>query len=251
MHTIDITISWIEPEYPNGVIQNYSVTVYQTSNISSVVYTGDSVTDSNITETVNVLPYTDYTVSVAASTSAGQGEKDSIIERSPQAGKIDSLSMAVAYVCICTYLYALHISCCRHNPLSCMFFNAVPGKVENLEASFNLTGADFNSETRMYSLNVDVEWNEPTFTNGVIDKYSVTIYRTENTSDVVYSNASLVVSSVTELVSVLPYTNYTVSVAASTPAGQGDKVYEIILSPEAGIETNVVYCNYELLLYCI
>ena len=55
-----------------------------------------------------------------------------------------------------------------------------------------------------------------------------------DSSDVVYSNDAVTDLAVTESVMVLPYTNYTVTVAASTSAGQGDNATVIILSPEAG-----------------
>ena len=89
----------------------------------------------------------------------------------------------------------------------------------------------------MYTLIIDITWDEPSYPNGVITSYNVTIYQTDNSSDVVYSNDSMTDLAVTESVMILPYTNYTVTVAASTSAGQGDEVAITILSPEAGIYT--------------
>ena len=86
----------------------------------------------------------------------------------------------------------------------------------------------------MYTLDVIIVWNSPVYPNGDIISYEVIVSHTENSSIVVYINDSLLVRNVTESVMVLPYTNYTVTVAASTSAGQGDNATVIILSPEAG-----------------
>ena len=80
-----LSISWTEPAYPNGAITSYEVTVTQTDDSSVVVY-NDTVTGTAVTASVNVLPFTDYTVRVAASTSAGPGAGNSITVTSPQAG---------------------------------------------------------------------------------------------------------------------------------------------------------------------
>ena len=111
----------------------------------------------------------------------------------------------------------------------------MPGQVENLNALFIRTGAVFDSENRMYDLNLEIEWSDPTYPNGIIESYAVTVNRTDDSSDVVYSDGNILVNSVTESVTVLPFTNYTVSVAASTSAGQGDENFITIESPEAGM----------------
>ena len=82
-----MNISWNEPTNPNGVITSYEVTVHQTDNPSVTVYTNTTLTVTSVTPSVMVLPFTNYTVTVAANTSAGQGEGVSIIIESPQAGK--------------------------------------------------------------------------------------------------------------------------------------------------------------------
>ena len=86
-YTLDIDITWNEPMYPNGVITFYEVNVTQTDDSSTVVYSNDGLPVPNVTESVMVLPFTDYTVTVAASTSAGQGDPDSVIVLSPEASK--------------------------------------------------------------------------------------------------------------------------------------------------------------------
>ena len=111
----------------------------------------------------------------------------------------------------------------------------MPGQVESLNASFISTGAVFDSDSRMYDLTLEIEWDEPTYPNGMIVSYNVTVFRTANPSEVVFSDESLMVTSVTPSVVALPFTNYTVNVAASTSAGQGDENSVTIESPEAGI----------------
>ena len=87
MYAIDIDITWDSPMYPNGIITTYEVIVTQTDIGSDVVYSNDAVTDLAATESVMVLPYTNYTVTVAASTSAGQGDETAFDIVAPQAGK--------------------------------------------------------------------------------------------------------------------------------------------------------------------
>ena len=111
---------------------------------------------------------------------------------------------------------------------------SAPSQVENSDAMFVISGSTFNPTDRMYTLDINIEWIEPINPNGVITAYSVTVYQTDNSSDVVYSNDTVTDLAVTESVMVLPFTNYTVTVAASTSAGQGDETTIIILSPEAG-----------------
>ena len=95
-----LSISWTEPTYPNGAITSYEVTVTQTDDSNVVIYNNDSITDTTVTASVNVLPFTDYTVTVAASTSAGQGADSSITVTSPQAG-IYTYTQSVAVIVHC------------------------------------------------------------------------------------------------------------------------------------------------------
>ena len=122
--------------------------------------------------------------------------------------------------------------------LSCLFvyiFHTVPEKVQNLDANFVSAVSEFNTTTQQWTIDISITWSAPLFPNGVITSYNVTVYRTDNTSDVEYSNASITVPNVTVSVTVPAYTNYTVSVAASTSVGQGPEESVIIQSPEAGI----------------
>ena len=109
---------------------------------------------------------------------------------------------------------------------------AVPGKVEDLDAVFNSSGLIFDPVARLLTLDFEISWNEPTITNGEILAYEVNVTQTDNSSYVVYSD-SLLVPNITVYVILVPYTNYTVTVAASTSAGQGESTNITRLSPEA------------------
>ena len=84
MYTLDMTISWNEPNHTNGDITFYEVTVAQTFNSNNIVYNNNSLATS-VTESVMVLPFTNYTVTVTVYTSTGQGEATTINFESPEA----------------------------------------------------------------------------------------------------------------------------------------------------------------------
>ena len=116
------------------------------------------------------------------------------------------------------------------------FFFTAPGQVEDLQLNFDPNGDPFNSITRMYTLDMIITWREPINPNGVITSYEVTVTQTNDVSDIIYSDR-VTVNSVTQSVMVLPFTDYTVTVTASTSAGQGDPESVAELSPEAGTQT--------------
>ena len=97
MYLLVLNICWEEPHAehvePNRVITSYEVTVAQTDNSSAIVYTNDSLTVTSVTQSVMVLPFTNYTVTVRASTSAGQGEAAITSFKSPEAGRQNSRSV--------------------------------------------------------------------------------------------------------------------------------------------------------------
>ena len=111
-------------------------------------------------------------------------------------------------------------------------FLSEPGPVNNLYAFFTAPTV-FNSTSRMLTVNIFISWNSPEFHNGIITNYDVIVVEMD-TDIVVHSNDNVLVPIVFESVMVLPFTNYTVSVAASTSAGQGDETTIIVLSNEAG-----------------
>ena len=213
---------WDEPIYPNGEIESYEVTVVQTDNPSNDVYS-NNVTDLSVTESVMVLPFTNYTVSVAASTSAGQGEESTFTIESPQAGTYNNV-----------YTY--------HNIYCTCYISAAPSQVVGLVASFApFDGADtmFDPDTQMYTLPLDITWSEPTYPNGQITTYEVNVYQSDNTSNNIHS-ATPTTPDVTAVVTVMPFTSYTVAVTASTLGGEGDESTFVTRSPEAGIRCTLI-----------
>ena len=97
----NITISWTAPEEPNGDITHYVYTVNDTATGALIIggtTTGTSIVDLPLT---NVVPFTNYTVSVLAVNSAGNGEDSTITTVSPETGKV------VPYLC----LQCPHILC--------------------------------------------------------------------------------------------------------------------------------------------
>ena len=93
---------------------------------------------------------------------------------------------------------------------------------------------DFNSESRMYDLNVTISWEAPLEPRGRILACSYRLVETDNTNNVIIEDTNTFLLSVVESVTVSPFTNYTATVAAFTSAGRGDSAVEISLSPEAG-----------------
>ena len=111
--------------------------------------------------------------------------------------------------------------------------HTAPGPVGDLEASF--VGMEtYDLEEDAYFIHINITWSAPLLPNGEITSYSVTVYRTSNSTDVVYSNAILTATSVTPSVIVPDFTDYTVTVAASTSAGQGEAVAFSFQLPQAG-----------------
>ena len=93
---------------------------------------------------------------------------------------------------------------------------------------------NFNSESRMYDLNVTISWEAPSEPRGVILAYSYRLVATSDSSDVIIPYTNTTMLSVERSVMVSPFTNYTATVVAFTSAGSGDSVMEVVLSPEAG-----------------
>ena len=104
----------------------------------------------------------------------------------------------------------------------------------NLRVSFHFTGMLFDTVTQIYTLIMTVSWDLPDYPNGVIASYEVNVIQSDTSSAIVYTNNSVTATSVAQLVMVLPFTNYTVTVTASTSSGQGENSAIIIESPEAG-----------------
>ena len=126
-----------------------------------------------------------------------------------------------------------------------LFSSVVPSQVRNLNADFITTGAMFDSN--MYTLSINISWEEPAYLNGDITSYEVIVARTDDDDDLVFTNSNVtVLNIIAESVVLLPFTSYTVSVAASTLAGQGESESLVRLSPEAGktLQTTIVSRSY-------
>ena len=91
---------------------------------------------------------------------------------------------------------------------------------------------NFNSESRMYDLNVTISWEAPSEPRGNIQRYNYRLVETDNVHNIVIDDNTADLS-VERIVTVFPYTNYTVTVVAFTSAGMGDSVMQVALSPEA------------------
>ena len=84
---ITATVSWVEPEEPNGTILMYEYSIVLESNPSDVVVS-DTTTETSIMPLVTVLVYARYMVTVTARTGGGLGTPVSQVEFSPEAGKL-------------------------------------------------------------------------------------------------------------------------------------------------------------------
>ncbi len=83
--TVSISITWVEPLEPNGVVNLYNYTLVDVDDepVQSTLSTGLISVDTNVT----VSPYQLYRVRVVATTTGGTGEAAfSMSQRSPEAG---------------------------------------------------------------------------------------------------------------------------------------------------------------------
>ena len=84
---LPVSISWQPPEYPNGGIITYRYSLVETNAPSTVIIsdTNTSGTVLSIEPNVTVSPFTNYTATVVAFTSAGSGEPVTQVALSPEA----------------------------------------------------------------------------------------------------------------------------------------------------------------------
>ena len=106
--------------------------------------------------------------------------------------------------------------------------------MRNLNIEYIAELTNFNSESRMYNLIVNISWEAPSNPNGVILGYNYSLMETSNINTVIIEYTNTTLLSVEESVTVTPFTNYTATVVAFTSAGMGDLVMQVALSPEAG-----------------
>ena len=110
-----------------------------------------------------------------------------------------------------------------------------PDSVQNIQLTFSIESATYDNVSRTYDLNVTISWEEPLEPGGDIVAYSYRLVET-NTPDsvtIMEANATMTLS-VTQPVTVSPFTNYTATVVAYTSAGRGPDETITRLSPEAG-----------------
>ena len=81
-----VSISWQPPEFPNGDIITYNYRLVETNENDTVIST--NITGLSVEESVTVSPFTNYTATVVAFTSAGSGEPVIQVALSPEASKL-------------------------------------------------------------------------------------------------------------------------------------------------------------------
>ena len=84
---LPVSISWQPPQYPNGQITTYRYRLVETNENETIAIDANT-TDTSVQQNVTVSPFTNYTVTVVAFTSAGSGESVMEIALSPEAGKL-------------------------------------------------------------------------------------------------------------------------------------------------------------------
>ena len=219
-NNLNVNISWEAPLNPNGVILGYNYSLMETSNSNNVIieYTNTTLLSGELS--VMVAPFTNYTATVVAFTSAGSGEPVMDVALSPEASKLQ-------WMMVCCVRLG-----CSYVCYSLFTIFTVPGPVRNVELMF-LEPLNFNSESRMYELNVTISWEAPSEPRGNIQTYNYRLVETDNAMNIVIDDNTTDLS-VEHNVTVFPYTNYTVTVVAFTSAGMGGSVIQVALSPEAG-----------------
>ena len=97
MYDLNVTISWEAPFDPRGVIQTYSYSLVET-NSNNVIIDDTNTSLLSVERNVMVAPFTNYTATVVAFTSAGSGEPVMDVALSPEASKLFEESICVGLV---------------------------------------------------------------------------------------------------------------------------------------------------------
>ena len=219
--------SWSPPEFENGNIVAYTV-------FCRMVYDQDFTfrdTLDSLTLSVNVtdlMPFTSYECHVTANTSAGEGPpSNNATAMTDEDGKSNTeYTCLIIFVVAVDFLFDCLLLYLHFNSIS-----TVPGIVENLNLAL------------INSTHLNVSWEEPSEPNGVITGYNLTyssVYLPNNNNTL-----ADVITNLTDtqyLLSVTPYTNYTIEVRAETGAGQGAASVSSIMTPEAG-NTCLIYVH--------
>ena len=82
---LPVSISWQPPQYPNGEIITYRYSLMETNEDETVVIDANT-TNTSVQQSVTVSPFTNYTATVVAFTSAGSGDSVMRVALSPEAG---------------------------------------------------------------------------------------------------------------------------------------------------------------------
>ena len=89
MYNLNVNISWEAPSNPNGVILGYNYSLMETNDLDNVIIGYTNTALLSVERNVTVSPFTNYTATVVAFTSAGSGEPVMEVVLSPEASKFD------------------------------------------------------------------------------------------------------------------------------------------------------------------
>ena len=92
IYDLNVNISWEAPSEPRGRILEYSYRLVATSDSGDVIIAYTSTTLLSAEHSVMVFPFTNYTATVVAFTSAGRGESVMEVALSPEAGKFTCIN---------------------------------------------------------------------------------------------------------------------------------------------------------------
>ena len=85
-YNLPVSISWQPPEFPNGEIITYNYRLMEMNENDTVI--SANITGLSVEESVIVTPFTNYTATVVAFTSAGSGDSVMKVALSPEASKL-------------------------------------------------------------------------------------------------------------------------------------------------------------------
>ena len=90
-YNLPVSISWQPPQYPNGQITTYNYRLVGTNTPNAIIIsdTNTSGTDLSVEHNVTVFPFTNYTATVVAFTTAGGRESVMEVALSPEASKFN------------------------------------------------------------------------------------------------------------------------------------------------------------------
>ena len=85
-----VFLNWYLPVTPYGVVVSYTIVVEDDTNNATTVVVSASTSLQGVTSTTvgELLPFTNYNFSIAASTRIGMGPYDTVTAMTPQASKL-------------------------------------------------------------------------------------------------------------------------------------------------------------------